>query len=722
MSVHATRTRFGDFELDPGTGTLLRDGRRVRIQPQPLRVLAYLVDRAGAAVTRDELRQAIWDQATFVEFDQGLNYCIRQVRQALGDEATKPVFIETLKKRGYIFIAPVERVGPAAATPEPVLGDEPVAPPAMTEPVGRSWTRLAIYPALAVAVVALVAVLVLVRQRPQPRTYTQVTTFNDAAFSPAVSPDGRTIAFIVGSDVGFPYTGEIYTKMLPGGEPVQRTHDGWPKYGVAFSPDGSQITYTVGEPRHGWSTSSLAALGGDSRLLLPNAAGLSWLDNEHALFSEIKSGLHMGLVTATTNRADVRDIYLPKHERGMAHYAYASPDRSNILVVEMGPDGGWERCRLVPFDGRSAGSLVGPAGACTSAAWSPDGAWMYFTVWANRGSHLWRQRFPGGEPEQLTFGPLEEVGLAVNPDGRSLLTSAGILESGAWMHDASGNRLVSPEGYAWLLSFSRDGHRLYYVLQRERGGSGELWTTDLASGKSDAVVTGLSIGGYDVSLDGSQVVFAARTPEGVSQIWVAPCDGQAKPHLLAGAGESEPFFGPDGDVLFRVSDGAESHLFAMKLDGSQRRQVLDDPILNIKGVSADRKLVVVMMPVNEVPTSAVFAVSVRDGSMTRICPANCLAEWSPDGSRFYVEPFLQGADAGKALEIPVDRAESMPHLPSYGVRTVADAAAIRGSTVIDMSPFDPGHAGAFVAPGLSKGTFAFTRSISHRNLFQLSLP
>ena len=139
-------------------------------------------------------------------------------------------------------------------------------------------------------------------------------------------------------------------------------------------------------------------------------------------------------------------------------------------------------------------------------------------------------------------------------------------------------------------------------------------------------------------------------------------------------------------------------------------------------MSADRKLVVVMMPANDVPTSAVFAASVRDGSVTRICPANCLAEWSPDGSRLYVEPFLQGADAGKALEIPVDRAESMPHLPSYGVRTVADAAAIPGSTVIDMSPFDPGHVGAFVAPGLSKGTFAFTRTVSHRNLLQVSIP
>src|SRR5262245_48228016 len=147
MNTPASRTRFGDFELDAERGTLVRNGRRVRIQPQPLRVLTYLADRPGAVVTRDELRQAIWDQATFVEFDQGLNYCVRQIRQALNDDAVKPVFIETVKKRGYIFIAPVERVAAADAAP-----------------VRPSRTRLALYAALAVAVVALTAALLLVRQ------------------------------------------------------------------------------------------------------------------------------------------------------------------------------------------------------------------------------------------------------------------------------------------------------------------------------------------------------------------------------------------------------------------------------------------------------------------------------------------------------------------------------------------------------------------------------
>ena len=127
------RLRFAQFELDLDARELLRDGRPVRIQPQPLRVLEILVVQVGTLVTREELRHRIWDEATFVEFDQGLNYCIRQIRLALGDDAATPVFIETLKKRGYRFTARVEVVGGRAETGS---GDDPgagKAPPPFVE-------------------------------------------------------------------------------------------------------------------------------------------------------------------------------------------------------------------------------------------------------------------------------------------------------------------------------------------------------------------------------------------------------------------------------------------------------------------------------------------------------------------------------------------------------------------------------------------------------------
>jgi DNA-binding winged helix-turn-helix (wHTH) protein/TolB-like protein len=107
--------RFGAFELDPKSGELRKDGDPVKLPPQPFKVLTLLARRSGEAVTRNEIREQIWSDETFVDFDQGLNFCIRQIREALGDDAEAPRFIETLPRRGYRFLMPTEG-GDAAGT------------------------------------------------------------------------------------------------------------------------------------------------------------------------------------------------------------------------------------------------------------------------------------------------------------------------------------------------------------------------------------------------------------------------------------------------------------------------------------------------------------------------------------------------------------------------------------------------------------------------------
>lgn len=112
--------RFGEFTLDRATGELTRQGRRVPLQDQPARVLAYLVTHHGELVTRETLQHLLWPQGTFVDFSSGLNVSISKIRNALGDAAAHPRFIETLPKRGYRFIAPV-MVDAAPAADAPVL-------------------------------------------------------------------------------------------------------------------------------------------------------------------------------------------------------------------------------------------------------------------------------------------------------------------------------------------------------------------------------------------------------------------------------------------------------------------------------------------------------------------------------------------------------------------------------------------------------------------------
>lgn len=103
-----SRLRFGEFELDAAAGELLRNGSRLKLQPQPFKLLLLLARRAGAVVTREEIRQELWSDGTHVDFDQAMNFCIKQVRDVLRDQPDRPTFIQTVPKRGYRFIAPVE--------------------------------------------------------------------------------------------------------------------------------------------------------------------------------------------------------------------------------------------------------------------------------------------------------------------------------------------------------------------------------------------------------------------------------------------------------------------------------------------------------------------------------------------------------------------------------------------------------------------------------------
>src|SRR5215467_7936379 len=110
MSVNSSSSsiRFGTFELDLQTGELRHAGQKVKLQEQPFQVLATLLEHPGKIVTREELRNKLWPEDTFVDFDHSLNAAIKRLRDALGESADAPVFIETLARRGYRFIAPVD--------------------------------------------------------------------------------------------------------------------------------------------------------------------------------------------------------------------------------------------------------------------------------------------------------------------------------------------------------------------------------------------------------------------------------------------------------------------------------------------------------------------------------------------------------------------------------------------------------------------------------------
>ncbi|MGO9272298.1 MAG: protein kinase domain-containing protein, partial [Terriglobia bacterium] len=571
----------------------------------------------------------------------------------------------------------------------------------------------------AVAVIALLLAGFFVfrsqQKRPSaPSEWAQLTNFTDSATSPALSPDGRMLAFIRGAET-FVGPGQIYVKMLPGGEPVQLTHDGLAKMSPVFSPDGSRVAYTVVPNFDTWV---VPVLGGEPRQMLPNASGLTWIDGQHLMFSEIKggTGLHMAVVTSTESRSEERDVYVPPRERGMAHRSYLSPDGKWVLLVEM-DNGGWLPCRLVPFDGSSRGKPVGPQGAgCTGGAWSPDGRWMYLTSDSGAQFHIWRQRFPDGAPEQITSGPTEEEGIAMEPGGKSLVTSVGLQESAVWIHDSNGDRQLSSEGFAWSPSLSPDGSKAYYLVSSPGLKGGELWFSGVKGGRPEHLLPGFAITGYAISPDGNRIVFAAERRQGDSRLWIASLDRRFPPRQISSTtSDDSPVFGPDGYIFFRGAEGASNFLFRVKEDGSERQKVVPNPILDFFSVSPDGQWVCVTAPLRgyEIPIGG-WAYPVAGGLPVKLCEGPCQGRWDQTGKLFCLTLYGlgHGAVPVRSLIFPLRAGRDLPALPDFGIDSPADAGKLPGVDAID----------ALTAPGFTASAYVFTRTSVHRNLYSIPVP
>jgi eukaryotic-like serine/threonine-protein kinase len=176
--------RFGLFEADPASGEVLKQGEHVRLQDQPFRMLILLLERPGEVVTREELREKLWPQDTFVEFDNVLNVAVKKIRGALGDSAENPRFVETVPRRGYRFIAPVSIKAPESQvqSPQPSPAPDLDRPRQVPAPRRNKWRTSGF--AAGVVALALVIVLIINRSRrheavpqpaPAPTSAAQVT-------------------------------------------------------------------------------------------------------------------------------------------------------------------------------------------------------------------------------------------------------------------------------------------------------------------------------------------------------------------------------------------------------------------------------------------------------------------------------------------------------------------------------------------------------------------
>jgi DNA-binding winged helix-turn-helix (wHTH) protein/Tol biopolymer transport system component len=713
------RIRFDVFEVDLQARQLSRSGQKVKLQDLPFGILTMLLENPGRLVTREELRQKLWPKDTFVDFEAGLNTAIRKLRNALGDDTQKPRFVETVPRHGYRFIAQTEVTALSHDSPATTHAGSPLDARRASDKAQRGWNswRVATIAALALVVLAVVAAL---WPPPAPRPsdpsqWAQLTKFPDSVSQPALSPDGRMLAFVRGDSTFFG-PGQVYIKILPDGDPVQLTHDSLNKMSPTFSPDGTRIAYTTVDQGFSWDTWVAPVPGGEPQKWLKNASGLVWTSPRQILFSEMKVGLHMGVVAAGESRMGPRDLYLPESQMSMAHRSYPSPDGRWVLVVEMDDDHLWLPCRLVPMDGSSAGYRVGPpGGGCTVGAWSRDGKWMYFTSNAVGAIHIWRQRFPNGQPEQFTSGPTEEEGIAMAPDGRSFVTAVALQNASLWVHDANGERQISSlEGNAADPKFTPDGRKLLYRMAREPTlasyrDPGEVRVADLESGRSEPLVPGFLALDYDISADGRQVVMETTDGSGKPQVWLAPLDRSAPPRQIPNVAGAQPKFLPGGEILFRRTEGSARFVYRIRPDGTGMRKAIEQPILIMSHVSPDGRWLTAWAPLHGDGPPASQAFSLGGGPPVTIAGTMNLS-WSLDGRSSFLHS--NTIAVGRTYIVPLPPGKVLPQIPAGGFRSEQDLARLPGARRID----------AVAAPGPSSDVYAFYRGATQRNLYRIPIP
>ncbi len=367
--------RFGNFEVDLRAGQLRKQGKRIKLQEQPFQVLSILLQRPNDVVTREELRSQIWQQDTFVDFDNSLNTAINKLRDALGDSVVSPRFIETLPRRGYRFLAPVAVDGtPSLQMAVPTRDNRSTV---RTKTLLTSAVQFG-GAVLAIGVVASLATGWLLRHTSRSKssrasiTLRHLTTNanENGIVTSAISPDGKYLAYSdkTGAYLRLLSTGELHP-ILPNASEV--TSLGW-------SPDSSQLVATWAIPqthKHLWT---LSILGGNPRQL---------------------------------------------SDEGWS--ASVSPDGTQIVFLKrpgFGETG--QEIWLMRADGADQRRLLSfPEGGFASPVWAPDGrsiAYLKFKSGANK-NEVWIELFDleqGSERVVLSDPHLEVWGFIWLPDGR----------------------------------------------------------------------------------------------------------------------------------------------------------------------------------------------------------------------------------------------------------------------------------------------------------------
>ena len=533
--------RFGVFEVNLAAGELRKNGTRIKLQEQPFQVLAALLERPGEVVTKDELKERLWAGDTFVDFDHSLSTAVNKIREALGDSASSPRFIETVPRRGYRFIGELRT---------PAIDERPAA---SDTPEGRnriSRTRRARLSLVLVVIAPLLAVTfwALFNRGPRKSNGTgaavqmveaiPVTATLGREMYPSLSPDSSQVAFSGDQD------GErgldIYVKVVDNGAALQLTTHPNDEVSPAWSPDGKTIAFVRLGPDVRFEVYLIPALSGaeekvyelDGLPALHPATGalIAWTPDSRRLavpcHVEATAGLGICLLSIETRETipltappaefmgDSSPAFSPDGRR-LAFVRQQSYKRGGMLYVldlddDLVPSG--EPRRFAP--GHQA---VG------SPAWTPEGnEIVFFAARTEWNSAIWRMPAHHGAEPSLVYPVANQSTLSIarnrSPNGVRLVYWAQSHDSNIWRIRLSESGTDPPDKDRFISSTWRDGQPQYSPDGRlvafisARTGAEELWLCD-SDGSNAHPITKLNaaiVGFPRWSSDSSRIVFHAR--------------------------------------------------------------------------------------------------------------------------------------------------------------------------------------------------------------------
>lgn len=470
--------RFGPFELDTDSAELWKSGARVKLQLQPFRVLALLASQPGRLLTREEIQREVWSDGTFVDFEQALNFCIRQIRAALGDQAATPRYIETLPRRGYRFIGEVETIEAPAPPPEATRADgTAVAQPAAEVPTVRPFPRLQpvaarswvetmarrLAPWVAGLALGLVMATALAWMRssaaPAPafhrltfgRGYLGVARFapgGDVIYSAAF--EGKPLAvFAVREEHLDPRpiaaaTGARLVGVSPSGE-------------VAFLDDGR-----APKLGNGATLTRAPIAGGPAKGVLADVSGADWAadGNDFAVVRGSGALRRIEYPIGTVLCEAIR----PTHVR-------VSPQRDSVAFLEH-PMRGDDRGDVVVVDRRGVRTTLSSDWASAQGlAWSPDGREVWFTASKIGADNALHAVTLDRRLRMITPALGRLVLHDIAADGRVLVERTTMRQETYFRRlDEEGERDLSWLDLSRLTQLTPDGRQLLFVESGEGGG------------------------------------------------------------------------------------------------------------------------------------------------------------------------------------------------------------------------------------------------------------